>query len=328
MGTANGQATLQAPTVGFPLQCTVGWNCWIQSYVNHTPEAGVTDYQCGIRSSPRHKGTDIMIRNQQEMQRGVSVVAAAAGTVIAVRDSLRDVDYRTRPLDDIRNQECGNGVRIDHGQGWFSQYCHMRKNSITLAPGDKVEQGTSLGFVGMSGKASVPHLHFQVDFTDAESGERMIVDPFVGLTRSNNCGVGGRPLWHPSVASKLDYKTIELVDMGFATTAPTPEGLNKGLYDDKTLSVRAPYLFVWARGLYLEEDDHISFTITDPDGSEILNYTNELSEDQALGTLFSGIERPSVVWEAGTYTGRLEITRFTLEGNGGRFQFESRVELK
>jgi len=269
-----------------------------------------------------------MIPHQETMQQGVAVKAASAGTVIAVRDGLRDVDYRTRTLDAIRNQECGNGIRLSHEGGWHSQYCHLRKNSLTVSVGDQVDQGQVLASVGQSGKADGPHLHFQVDYTDPQAQKRVIVDPFVGLTRGQSCGLGTAPLWHQSALDQLDYKAITVVDMGFATTAPTLDGLTKGLFRDKTLSVRAPYLFIWARGLYLNQDDHIKFTILGPDQETLLTYTNTLSEAQPLGLLFSGTERPNVLWDSGTYTGRLEITRFDTQAQGGRFQFESRIELK
>ena len=41
----------------------------------------------------------------------------------------------------------GNGVVIDHGGGWISQYSHLRSGSVRVHPGDRVSAGQPLGLV-------------------------------------------------------------------------------------------------------------------------------------------------------------------------------------
>jgi murein DD-endopeptidase MepM/ murein hydrolase activator NlpD len=54
----------------------------------------------------------------------------------------------------------GYQVWISHGSGLFTTYNHM--SSITVGVGQKVERGEQVGRVGQSGRATGPHLHFEV----------------------------------------------------------------------------------------------------------------------------------------------------------------------
>jgi LysM repeat protein len=78
---------------------------------------------------------------------GTPIVAAAAGKVIVSRNSGWNGGY-------------GNYVVIQHSNGTQSLYAHMQNTSI--AQGSQVTQGQIIGFVGSSGKATGPHLHFEI----------------------------------------------------------------------------------------------------------------------------------------------------------------------
>lgn len=53
----------------------------------------------------------------------------------------------------------GNHVVINHNNGYYTQYNHMsRVESLTV--GNTVEKGQVIGYVGMTGQATGPHLHF------------------------------------------------------------------------------------------------------------------------------------------------------------------------
>lgn len=54
----------------------------------------------------------------------------------------------------------GNLIQIDHGQGIETLYGHLSRFAA-LTAGSQVRQGETIGYVGMSGLATGPHLHFE-----------------------------------------------------------------------------------------------------------------------------------------------------------------------
>jgi murein DD-endopeptidase MepM/ murein hydrolase activator NlpD len=54
----------------------------------------------------------------------------------------------------------GISVVIDHGAGVFSGYHHF--SGLAVAPGKYVGQGELIGYSGMSGLATGPHLHWEI----------------------------------------------------------------------------------------------------------------------------------------------------------------------
>ncbi len=312
-----------------PVECEIGWNCWIANYVDHARDDTSKDYACGEQTYNGHKGTDFMIRNFRDMQGGVLVRSALDGVVVGIRDRMKDIDFRKLPKEQIANKECGNGVRIDHGGGWFTQYCHMRKNSVRVKKGDVVKQGDILGFVGNSGRAMFPHLHFKVEYADPKAGKRRgaIVDPFVGIARKDACRAGDEALWPKSVMDQLPYRSVDIFDMGFSASQPKYDGLVEGLYDDETLSVRSPRLFLWGRFLHVKKGDRLTYVIKGPGGVEILNYSNVIEKDQSYRTLHAGVRRPALYWEEGTYYGYIKLVR--ADENGGRiYESEAAISLR
>lgn len=80
--------------------------------------------------------------------RGTPVYAAADGTVIIARNN------------GSFNGGYGNYVVLTHPNGTQTLYAHLR-NTLTT-PGQEVSSGQLIGFVGMTGHTTGPHLHFEV----------------------------------------------------------------------------------------------------------------------------------------------------------------------
>ncbi|HEX6369574.1 MAG TPA: M23 family metallopeptidase [Longimicrobium sp.] len=86
------------------------------------------------------------------------ILAPGAGTVVTALDTLPD----QRPgMMDPANPP-GNHVIVDHGNGEFSLLAHLRRGSVAVRPGQRVEQGQKLGECGNSGNTSEPHLHYHL----------------------------------------------------------------------------------------------------------------------------------------------------------------------
>jgi murein DD-endopeptidase MepM/ murein hydrolase activator NlpD len=56
----------------------------------------------------------------------------------------------------------GNLIIVDHGGGVTTYYAHL--TSFELGVGDKVARGTIVGYAGSTGRATSPHLHYEVRF--------------------------------------------------------------------------------------------------------------------------------------------------------------------
>lgn len=61
----------------------------------------------------------------------------------------------------------GNHVELDHGDGFVSAYSHLRGIAPTVRAGARIERGELLGWVGKTGLATGPHLHFAI-YVDGE----------------------------------------------------------------------------------------------------------------------------------------------------------------
>ena len=85
-------ADAELQTFSLPVLCGFSDECYIQSHVDLDPSPSTADHACGINTYNGHKGTDFRLRNLDLMDRGVPVVAAAAGTVIRKRDGNDEIN--------------------------------------------------------------------------------------------------------------------------------------------------------------------------------------------------------------------------------------------
>jgi len=146
--------------LSLPLACAGGVGCTVRSSLDTDPGSGAKDYRCGGQTYQGHNGVDIRIQDMAAQKRGVMVLAAAAGTVLRVRNTAPDVSIRAAGAPSVVGQECGNGLVISHGGGWETQYCHMAQASLVVRVGQAVKRGDALGRVGLSGMTEFPHLTF------------------------------------------------------------------------------------------------------------------------------------------------------------------------
>ncbi len=88
------------------------------------------------------------------MHSGVDWSAPAGTPILAAADGV--VSFKGRKGED------GNQIVIDHGNGYQTSYSHQSKFAANIKVGTKVSQGEVIGYVGRSGLATGPHLHYEV----------------------------------------------------------------------------------------------------------------------------------------------------------------------
>jgi hypothetical protein len=68
----------------------------------------------------------------------------------------------------------GNTLIIDHGQGIYTIYMHLSEFNVQL--GNIISKGETVGFVGASGRATGPHLHFGVKVLQVNTNPLSMVE--------------------------------------------------------------------------------------------------------------------------------------------------------
>ena len=87
-----------------------------------------------------HEGVDLVANA------GTQIYAAAAGVVVGAAP----------------NGRYGNWIRIEHGQKLATVYGHLMAFAPGIQPGEVVERGELIGFVGSTGRSTGAHLHFEL----------------------------------------------------------------------------------------------------------------------------------------------------------------------
>jgi murein DD-endopeptidase MepM/ murein hydrolase activator NlpD len=98
-----------------------------------------------------HSGLDFAV------PAGTPVKAPADGTVTIVADYFFN----------------GKTVFLDHGQGLVTMYCHL--SAFNVKPGDTVKRGQVIARTGSTGRATGPHLHWNVSLNNARVDPRLFL---------------------------------------------------------------------------------------------------------------------------------------------------------
>jgi hypothetical protein len=191
---------------------------------------------------------------------------------------------------------------IDHGGEWETQYCHLRKGSLRVRPGETVTRGQPIGLVGLSGKTEFPHVHITVQRDGAPW------DPGTGRTLAGGCdGPGGRSLWHPS--RPLPYSAGTIYAAGFAAGAVSEARIKDDASSPAALPRDAPALVLWATLFGARAGDRIRLEIAAPDGKVFFRHVAASDKDQAWRLTFAGKKRSGTTWSTGRYGGRVTLMR-------------------
>ncbi|QGG79764.1 peptidoglycan DD-metalloendopeptidase family protein [Litorivicinus lipolyticus] len=75
----------------------------------------------------------------------------------------------------------GKTVFVDHGQGLISMFCHL--SDFAVSAGQTVTQGALLGYVGATGRATGPHLHWSVSLSNVRVEPALFAPQLASLPR-------------------------------------------------------------------------------------------------------------------------------------------------
>jgi hypothetical protein len=100
--------------------------------------------------------------NEDYFSFGLDILSPADGEVIEVVSGLRD----NKPKELNSFNYIGNYIMIKHDKTTFSVLGHLKKDSIVVKVGQKVQVGDKLAECGNSGYTTDPHLHFHVQDSD------------------------------------------------------------------------------------------------------------------------------------------------------------------
>lgn len=157
-------------------------------------------YTTGEELSGSHPAVDIRVPT------GTPVRAIASGIVSEVKTATGFGNTIV-----IRHPNIPDPANPTQTTVLFSNYAHL--STMFVQPGDIVEKGEQIALSGMTGDATGPHLHFQIDRSDAP--------------------------WHPY----WPFTTEELRSAGYSTT----EAINRGFHVDRgTAFTVNPLLYVQA----------------------------------------------------------------------------------
>lgn len=283
------------PRLQLPIQCEPNRNCWIANHVDLDPGPGARDHACGAVTYEKHTGVDFALRDLATMQQGVAVLAAAGGTVSGVRDGVVDANVREQGREAVAGRECGNGVALDHGGGWTTQYCHLRQGSVRVRKGEHVGAGQPLGLVGMSGLSEYPHLHFTL-----RQGKR-VVDPFGGVEGAA-CASAGTARWSPETLAQLPYRRGVIYNLGFADGIPPIEQVRGGTARASELSAVGTKLTLWVEVFAVAPGDTLWLRLYAPDGRKLSEKKVVFERRQAR--IFRAIgSKDGARWLTGVYRG-------------------------
>ena len=316
---ALGSLHSQASDVRFdsPVDCDFGRDCFIQNYVDHDPGPGWQDYACGRLSYDGHTGTDFRLKSRHQMEAGVAVVAAAAGTVIALRDGEPDIPLGERTTALRKDREAGNSVRIDHGGGWETQYSHLKRNSIQVRIGQHVEAGTMLGTVGLSGKTEFPHVDFSV------RKERHPIDPFSPAT-GLECGDTSLALWSTQAMNQLSYRPSGVLNRGFADRMLSRREIESGESFAAALGDMAAAIVFHVEVFGIRKDDTEEILVTDPQGRTVAARSHKAERDMAVRRVYLGKRRGKTAWPSGSYAAHYILRR----GEGVAAEISGTVSIR
>ena len=260
---ARATATPVSPVAGLLPVADATWERWAWSGRWRFPVGDPRDYR---RPAGPHEPTFQLLRGVGDPDEGAAkhqgadigcghggapVRAAASGLVLVTQRTVGTSGYGRYVV---------LGHRLPEGGLAYSVYAHLAAGSIPVRPGQLVEAGRRIGRVGMSGRASTPHLHFEVRLAGSPGTrweKEEVVDPiaFVESRTADSCATD-------SLGTYLEWAQYA----GLLDGAPAPEGtLHRSTWWHMLAAATRQSMEILPRGAGALEDSLIAASLL-PEG--------------------------------------------------------------
>lgn len=94
--------------------------------------------------------------NRREFHAGLDIAGTGYGSPVYASNNGTIISIKSE------RWNYGNSIMIDHGNGYYTLYGHMSRFQKGLKEGTVVSRGQVIGYVGATGAATGPHLHFEI----------------------------------------------------------------------------------------------------------------------------------------------------------------------
>ena len=174
------------------------------------PAGAVTIKQFPVQGTCWFTDTYGAPRSGGRSHQGVDIIAASGKNLYAVDDGTLTKQYIN-----ATGSLAGNGWRLARADGTYFFYAHLSAFAPGLVVGSKVKAGQIIGYVGATGNAGAPHLHFEV-----HPGGGAAINPTSTVKRVDGCSTSAVPA-QPVAASTTPTTVAATTPTTVATTTPT-----------------------------------------------------------------------------------------------------------
>lgn len=135
-----------------------GYTWWKITYnedSNNGPVTGWSVQQYTAHADFAYPANGVVTQEYQSGHAALDIANSDDPTYIhAAQDGTVDV------VDNYDNSDCGHYVKLYHGNGWRTLYCHM--DDIYVSEGESVSQDEHIGTMGDTGHSTGQHVHFAI----------------------------------------------------------------------------------------------------------------------------------------------------------------------
>ncbi|MDF3820017.1 M23 family metallopeptidase [Leptospira sp. 96542] len=155
----------------------------------------------GYNGKITHKDS-IMYALDFDMPIGTPVHAARKGYIREIESKYNEGGFKPHLFSKA------NFIIIQHDDGTFGNYAHLKQGGVVVKVGDFVDAGQLIGFSGNTGYSEGPHLHFEVNRADKNSNSISIPTQFKTQYAESEPLKEMYTYWHPTAGEVLPDSPI------------------------------------------------------------------------------------------------------------------------